>query len=391
MYLNIPTTDSLPNDLLDNPLPIDRVLYEAGEPIVYLTHTKHGQTLLAYFSDESKEGVVTFLTSISKARCNLLEAGCLSVREALTASSLWFHLSRPNGEPQFWVIDPSDIPNEFLPLEGTPLLPEHESVFRTRAIGEHIALGKMPASVVGFVADATRSALKTLLDFTYDIPAEGRPRKNYSRLYDLPIQRFTFASFELGFAAPDEELFPNDEMQQAVQKLEAGLVWAACPINNDTLIAESDAERVAVLRASLMLTPPISGAISEIEISGTWIKHGRIKLTRQSRRKVNGELHKLNKEKVVTCCGRIGEIDGDKLSFILREVTVNGNQECECKGFFEESLLDDMNLFYFEGTRVAVVGVERRERLSVIAVAPENTIEEPVGCGELTNPTKTIC
>jgi hypothetical protein len=124
-----------------------------------------------------------------------------------------------------------------------------------------------------------------------------------------------------------------------------------------------------------MLTPPNSGAISEIEISGTWIQHGRIKLTRSSRKKANKELHKLNKETVVTYCGRIGEIDDDKLSFILRDVAVDngiGATE-ECKGFFEEALLDDMKLFYYEGIRVAVAGIVRKDRLSVTAVAPENS------------------
>lgn len=374
MYLNIPTTDSLPSDLLDTPLPIDEVLYEAEAPIIYLTHTKHGQIMLAYLADETEEGLITFLSPISKERCTLLKNGCLSVREAITASSLWFHLFKSNGEHQFWAIDPSDIPNDYLPIEGTPLLPEHESVFKTRAIGEHIALGKMPASVVGFVADATRSAFKTLLDFTSAISSDGRPRDNHRKLYDFPIQRFAFASFELGFSAPDEGLLPSHELKQAVQKLEDGLAWAACQTNDSQLSANSDEEKFAILKASLMLTPPNSGAISEIEISGTWIKQGRIKLTRQSRKKVNVELHKLNKEKVVTYCGRIGEIDDDKLSFTLRDVALNDNEaEQEYKGFFDESFLDDMKLFHYEETRVTVAGVELRGRLNVTAVAPENS------------------
>ena len=65
-----------------------------------------------------------------------------------------------------------------------------------------------------------------------------------------------------------------------------------------------------------------------------------------------------------------------KLSFTLRDVTVNNKEaEQEYKGFFEESLLDDMKLFHYEETRVAVAGVEHRGRLNVTAVAPENLEE----------------
>lgn len=365
MQLKIPTTDSLPNDLLDNPLPIDRVLYEAEAPIIYLSHTKYGQPLLAYLADESTDHVITFLSPISKTNCNLLEAGCLSVREALTASGLWFYLQKKN-ETRFWAIDPLEIPNEFLPVIGTPLLPEHESVLRTRAIGEQITLGKMPASVVAFVANATRSSLKTLLDFEF--ATENRPRKSRSLFYDLPVQRFAFASFEISFSAPDAGLFQCEELKKAVKKLESGLAWAACITNDDLLPENSDDERAAILRAILMLTPPTSGAISEIEISGTWIKRGHILLTRNSRKKVNLELHNLNKEKVFTYYGRIGEIDDDNLSFVLRDVN---EIDDEYKGFFEEALLDDMKLFHYEGTRVTVAGIERRDRLYVTAVAQE--------------------
>ena len=375
MHLNIPTSKELPiNELLDNPLPIDRILYEAEAPIVYLTHTKHGQLLLAYLADESTEGTITFLAPFSNRRCVLLEAGQLPVRDALTESWVWFHLSTQDST-KLWVQEPHEIPNEFLPMEGTPLLPEHKSVFRTRALGEHIALGTMPASVVGFVADATRSALKILLDFTYGASTDaGRPQKNYSKLYDLPIQRLACSSFELSFAAPSGDIFISDDLPKIVSKLEQGLVWAACQTDDTILNAESDEERTAILRASLALTPPNSGAISQIEISGAWIKCGRIKLSRDSRRKVKKELHKLNKEKIVTYCGRIGEIDDDKLSFILRDVTVGHNHESaeDCKGLFEESLLDDMRLFYYDGTKIVIAGIERKGLLSVTAVAPEN-------------------
>jgi hypothetical protein len=320
-------------------------------------------------ADESQGEVITFLAPISDSQCKALEAGYLSVREALTSSWLWFHLAKQTEEPKFWAVNICDIPNDFLPLDRTPLLLEHEAVFKTRAIGEHIALGKMPASVVAFVADATRSALKTLLDFTSAIPGEGRPKEDHRALYDLPIQRFVFASFELSFGAPNEGLFPSQEMRKAVEKLESGLIWAASTDNETSLSTSSSEEKAAVLRSALLLTPPTTGAISEIEISGTWIKSGHIRLTHNSRKKVNKELRMLDKEKIVTYSGRIGESDDDNLSFILRD-TADGSEH---KGTFEEPLLDDIKLYYYEGTRVSVAGIECRGRLHVTAIAPESS------------------
>ncbi len=368
MHIEIPKTERLPIELLDYPLPIDKILYEAETPIIYMSHTKYGQSLLAYLADESEEGIITLLAPVSDARCKALDAGYLSVREVLDESWLWFHFDKNKNEevPEFWAINTCDIPNDFLPLEGTPLLPEHEAVFRMRAIGKDIAIGKMPLSVVAFVADAMRSALKTLLDFTLATSVEGRPKEDHRALYDLPIQRFAFNSFELSFAAPNEGLFLKT--QEAVEKLESGLVWAASPDNDVPLSSSSDEERATVLRATSLLTPPTAGAISEIEISGSWIKHGHIRLTHNSRKKVNKKLRVLDKEKIVTYGGRIGEIDDDNLSFTLRDVS----DENEHKGFFEESILDDMKLYYYEGIRVTVAGRERRGRLYVAAIAPEN-------------------
>lgn len=366
MPLTPPARPELPADLLSSPLPIERVLYEAEYPVVYVSRTNQGQLLLAYVADESEAGVATLLAPIGNDRLSALERGIIAVREALTSSWLWLHMS--DGESvRAWAVQGEEIPNEFLPLAGTPLLPEHEPVLRTRAIGESVVPGRMPASVVAFVADATRKAVKTLLDHAFATPSEGRPTEEHRALYDLPITRFAFASFELSFAPPEEGMFPSEEVRKAAERLETGLLWAEDTASDAPLDVRAEEERAAVLRAALLLTPPASGAITEVQVSGTWMKHGTVRLTRASRRKVRQALRRVEHEQVVMYHGRIGELDVDNLSFILRD-TEDGRER---QGTFAEELLEDMMLYFTEAGRVTALGVERQGRLHIAAVAQE--------------------
>jgi len=355
MSLVIDGKKRAPEGIIATELPIEKILYEAEIPILYLTRTMQGEQLLAYVAHEEGSVVSTLLAAIVPSRIRDLENGVLAVRDALTASWLWLHESG-----KIWSIQAEQVPSEYLPLPGTPLYPEHEPVLRTRAIGEDVVLGKMPASVVAFVADSTRKAIKTLLHYTFDAPQDGRPRKEHQALYDLPIQSFGFASFELGFAAPDEGLYPREQVRKAAELLDKGLQYASGETN---LLKSEDEERDAILAAVLLLTPPASGPIKKILISGIWIPQGKVELTRESRRKIREEL-KTTEEFVVTDAGRIGELDADNLTFILRDAE-GGN---DLKGSFDDGLLDDMHAFFSEQTTVKIAGIKRRGKTKISAI-----------------------
>lgn len=364
MPIAIPERDPLPEGLVQPALPVDEVLYEAGTPIIYLSHTLHGQALLAYVADEDDE-VITLLAPVSSDIVANLRRGAAGVREALSSSWLWMHVF--DGErARLWATSIDELPDTHLPLPGTPLLPEHEPVFRTRAIGEQVVLGRMPASVVAFVADATRRAFKTILDFRFEARGEGRPPEAHRALYDLPIQQFAFNSFELTFGAPDEGLFPQNEVRRAADLLVEGLRWATNVNGREPIHGESDEQRAAILRAALLLTPPLSGPIEEVQVSGEWVSGARIRLTRDSRRRVKSELRTVEQDRVIALTGRIGEVDYDNLSFILRD-TDDGQDR---KGFMQEEQREDVLSYLGEGIRVTVAGVERQGRLYVAAVAP---------------------
>ena len=363
MPLEIPTRDPLPHGLFPEQLEVDRVLYEAETPVLYLTRTSHDQLVLAYVAFESEAGTFTLLAPISSRTLEALERGALPVRDALTATCAWLHLSH-SAKAGTWSVDLNTFPGDYLPYPGTPLLPEHEPILRTRALGEEIVLGRMPASVVSFVADATKKAIKTLLDFILANPTEGRPREEHRALYDLPVQGFAFASFELSFGSPDEGIFPAEHLKQAADKLHRGLAWASSD-NREALMAGSDEEREAILRAVLFLTPPSAGPIKEMQVSGSWIPEDKVVLTRQSRRRVRKELRPVDSERIVTHKGRIGRLDVDNLSFVLRDTA----DAIDVAGFFAEELREEMLDLLSDSEQVEIAGFERQGRLNITAVA----------------------
>ena len=338
MPLTFSGLGAIPPGIVLANLPVGRVLYEAEAPVLYLTSTVQGQSLLAYVADDAFGRISTLLSPISPHRLEALEQGTASVRDVLTSSWMWLHVLGGE-ETGLWAIDPEKIPEEYLPLQGTPLLPEHEPVLRTRAVGKDVVLGRMPASVVAFVADATRRAMKVLLDHTFALSSDGRPRREHQALYDLPVQSFAFSSFEISFSAPSECLFPREQVQQAAALLEKGLSFASG--EHRPLVAANYAEREAVLSATLLLTPPASGPISEVHVSRSWVKHDKLRLVRDSRKRVREHLRKPD-ERVVIYTGRIGELDDDNLTFILRDTQEDGGDEH--RGSFDEELLEDMQI-----------------------------------------------
>ena len=345
---------------------IDEILYEAEGPVLFTTHNASGQLLLAYVADEAEDATWLVLSACAPHTLEALKRGSLAVRDALTSSWMWLVHRRPEAS-RAWVITPDHLPPAYLPAPSTPLLPEQEPVLATRAVGDTIFPGATPASVVAYVADSTRKAVKILLDFVFERPSEGRPPEDMRALYDLPVQRFAFNSFEVAFGLPPGGA-EAPGLHKAAALLNQGLSWAA-GVGEQPLGATSADEKSAILRAVLQLTPPPGGPITELEVSGTWMSHGAKRLTRASRRRVHGEIRRLRTDRVVQRTGRFGEVDRDNCTFTLR----TPDKGAEYRGVFAEELLDDIVEYFAEDRRVTVAGVERAGRLYVTVVGPADT------------------
>lgn len=346
---------------------VGEVLYEAEEPIVFTVMVSESQTLLAFLTDHDAHRWLILAPCNAKTLQGLRD-GSLPVRDALTASWTWLAQMGPGDQPErVWEIEAGDVPEEHWPAPGVPLLPEHEPLLIVRAIGPNIVPGDIPASVVAFVASATRQAVKVLLDFFSDRPAEGgRPPDASRAIYDLPISRFAFGSFELSFSAP-RDLFAHEELTRVAELLQRGLAWAAGE-NEDPFQSTSDEEREAVLRAVLGLTPPAAGPIEEMSLGGQWMTGGTTLLKRGARPRVRNELRSLKTERIVRREGRVGEFDVDRQSFILRDT---GDSDVRCS--YREEDYDDVVAAVLSQGHVVVVGVERGGRLYVGGIKPQSS------------------
>lgn len=366
----------LPLEVLGSAEPVE-VLYEAEEPVIFTLHTGLDQRVLAYLADATPEARWLLLAPCGDRLLEELRGGRVSVREALESSWLWLaKLDNDDCWTEAWSVDLRELPSAHLPEPGVMLLPEHEPALSMRAVGMQLGRDSTPASVVAYVANATRKALKFVAEFVLEHERQGRPSDRLRAFYDLPVHHFEFSSFEIAFSAPAE--FAGDaSLEHSIELLRHGIEWAASD-DRRPLAADSDQEREAILRALEQLTPPSTGVIEGIEIGGRWMEHRAVKLRRSARRRVQEELRRAQAERRMSVTGRLREFDKDSLAFTLRD-TPNG---VDVRGSFDEELHDELLELFTNDDRVLVVGVERGGRLHVTGVSavPEDAeILEPRG------------
>ena len=138
MNSNLKTENRIPDGFFDFPLPLERVRYEAEQPIVYLTKTKQGQMMLAYLSQETDSHQFVIVAPTTLSSISRLENGALGLREALTETWMWvIRTSFTHGDSEVWSITEDTIPELNLPKPSTPLFCEHRIALSEREIGDH--------------------------------------------------------------------------------------------------------------------------------------------------------------------------------------------------------------------------------------------------------------
>lgn len=355
-------------------IPKIEVLYEAEEPIIYVSQGPPGLKLLVYLAEVQDSGEWLFVAPIGDSQLKSLKAGFTPVRAALFESwCLQCHRAR-DGKLRFWSVNQSDIPNAFLPVSDTPLYPQHTPVLVAKAIGPDLFPGRLTSSIVSAMAESGRKAVKNLIDFVIDEAQDGRPAGSYRSMYDLPVQRLRFGSFEVAFGAPqcDEDSLHNSS--RAADMLADGLQWLAGGANSEPVPGSTDEERLAILDSLIELTPAQGSRIDRIELSGTWLGSKSISLNKKSRSRVRKEIALLRAEQVIRAIGRVREMDQDRLSFTLRETDKNGPM----KIFFAEEMFDEVLKSFSDSTKVEVIVAARLSKylLRAIAEMPEGSEDD---------------
>ncbi len=357
---------------LDQFLPFEplEVLYEFDGPRIFTILDKDGELYLAYWSDED-ESLCRYVVSPSTTGIvDSLRTGIVSVFDALNQPRCWLCDVDIAGELiSCQRIDFGAIPRNALPVAGTMLLPSLEPLLTLRAVGDEIVPGHIPGSVIRTCVEGVQKTFKFLSEYVLgQQPQAGRPDEFLRRLFDLPTQRVAFASFEISFRMPIEEvnLFtasgeksPEKEtLEQVGTLLNKGLKWLTSAAGEEGVYSPDAPEEGAVLlRALKELTPSSQGSIERFELRGQLIG-ARVKplvLKRSARQRVNNAIRNSSLEpQLVDLVGRVRQLDKDRLSFDLREIE---HADSQTQRFvFDEQLLEDVFQAFQDDVRVRVAG-----------------------------------
>ena len=323
----------------------ERILLEYDGPRLFTTCNAAGQSMLAYACGEDDGAVRYLLVPMSAGTMRSLEEGTTTIRTALMQPWAWIVEIAVGGAMAAWSIDVETMPENALPHPSLPLYPKHMEFLRVRMIGDDLRAGAVPASVVVRAVNGAIYALKNLIQYVEDNTAAAtRPHEWVRALYNLPVHRFSYRSFEVAFSSPPQAALPatpgHDVLDRAGEALCKALDWANAP--DERAVRREDAGDRAMIAALEQLVPPKQGIVREVEIAGRILgaKFAGVRLTRSAtdrvRRAANALDRDLRPEKLT---GKVREFDKDKLSFTLRwgdGTSPDTSKRCE----FPESLYD---------------------------------------------------
>lgn len=345
------------------------VLYEFDGPRIFTLKDIENELNLAYWSDQDQQicryVVVPTTTKILAA----LRKGNISVYDALNQPRCWLCDVTHHGELSACQrVEFDAVPEDSLPAISTMLLPTLEPLLTLRAVGDEIVPGQIPGSVIRACVEGVQKAFKVLSEYVLgQTPQAGRPNEFLRRMFDLPTQRFAFASFEISFRMPVEELnlftisgqksHEAETLEEVGTLLNKGLKWLTTAAGEEGIYSPDDPDESAVvLRALKELTPSSQGGIERLELKGQLIGPRKLPLIleRVARQRVNTAIRSRSLEpQPVDLEGRIRELDKDRLSFELREIA--GTAQVQ-RFVFDEELLEEVFQAFQDNVWVKVTG-----------------------------------
>lgn len=371
-----------------SPLCADEVLYEFDGPRIFTAHDSDHALCLACWSD-GDETLTRYIVAPSSARIvDSLRSGALTVADALDQPRCWVCDVLPDGSAaRCTLVEFGEIPEDARPAVGTMLLPELEPLFAVRVLGPGVVPGQVPGSTLRDCVGRVQSAFKTLLEFVRGSASRtGRPTGPLARLYDLPVRRLAFASLDISFGPPLEgpsvlgtlaEATPTDqELAQVGSLLRRGLRWLTTSAADEGIYSPANPdESAAILGALDRLTRIVGTAGTDrVELRGSLLGSQRspIALERSTRRRVlAAKRTQGTQSEALQLCGRVRELDKDKLSFELRETRTSPPAQ---RFVFDQDLMGAVLDALQADRRVRVCGHAFAGRKSAYAVSLDGDI-----------------
>lgn len=364
----------------DRPIPVEYfgslepeiVLVDYGYPILFTSRTAARQQLLVFHMEEAttpRYAARYLAAPTTEATLDDLKSGRQSIHQALTQSWLWVVDKAEDGSiARSAQVEVSDLPDDALPAPTTMVSPDLEPALTIKYVGHSMPADAVKASILQAAGAGVQSALRVLTDFLAGQiePAAGRRENRYRQLYNLPVQRIAFGSLEIGFRRPTHgaanapvqepllqtggEPVTTEELERRMWRmLRTGLRWLDSRQETRGLRAESDDERLAILRALEKLTPS-TDSVDELIIGGSEVirspARSRYRIDKDAKKAVEKKVHELQTELETVHEQRIfkGKLvrafDLDERTFTLRtqaEIDAGG-------GGIEFELVDDADV-----------------------------------------------
>jgi len=303
----------------------ERVLYEFDHPMIFTSRDQDGDLLLVYQcgEDDTTDTLYHIVVPFDEARLADLTQGRMAVLDALLQPWMWLVTGTWDAIADVRACSQHNLPEVAgLPKPGIMLWPSLEPFLNYRLIGAGLTRGELPGAVVSQGITGPSKAIKGIANYVKKKFENLKYDINW--LIDIKVQRFAFASFEVGFKVEMPHLSPEDNPLPEIKRLlSVGLSAASVADHSRKLTDyfESDSEGKIVLGSIQELTPPDKGIVSSTQVGGRLLGQ-RISLSRKSRKYVinhikprlsrSGEMH--------TLTGRIGDYDYDHKRFVLRDI-----------------------------------------------------------------------
>jgi hypothetical protein len=353
---------------------VAEVLYEFDGPRIFTTAAA-GLMCLWYESGEDEAtNTVRYLVAPTDAKLvSQLKTGRKTVYDALAQPWLWIvDADAARNAIHSWVIHGLDeVPAHAKPQKDAPLKPEFVPVLSYRLVGNGLEEGAIPASVIARAVERPTVALKRVLEaLVGDATSQGRPFEDIRKAYDLPATRFAFNSFEVSFGYPQGVQLPlladgQNVYEASAKKIQDALLWLESPSS----APKPDDVMLEVLKE---LAPPAHGLVTSAEIRSQFISsHVPVVIDRNARGVITRTISasRALQLSLMQVIGRLGELDKDNFSFILRD---RADEQAEIKVVFTEEQFDDVMEVFVNDRRVVIQGRIRAGKniLDLVALEP---------------------
>lgn len=153
-----------------------RVLNYYDGPRIFTFFDADGGLCLAVWSDEDSKHSRFLVVAVADQIIADLEAGLLTVREALNQPRLWVvDYADGTGHTEAWLTTLDNVPKDAQPQPRTMLHRSLEPILSLRATGEAIRPGEIPGSVIRGTVEGAQKAIKCLAE--YELDWTHRPAK----------------------------------------------------------------------------------------------------------------------------------------------------------------------------------------------------------------------